>query len=130
MLPTHSNQRSAYLRVRELARALRKRQTPAEVFFWEQVRDRRLLNLKITRQKIIQCPIDPTFTKFYIADFYCHEHKLIIELDGDIHEKQLHEDLVRSELMESNGYRVVRFKNEEVLSDWPSVANRILALLP
>ena len=125
MLATHSSQRSAYLRVREFARALRKRQTPTEAFFWTQVRDRRLFNLKISRQKIIQCPLDPTFTKFYIADFYCHEHMLIIELDGDIHEKQQEQDLVRTEHMESYGYRVLRFTNSEILENWMEVKNRI-----
>jgi very-short-patch-repair endonuclease len=129
MLPPHSNQRSAYLHVRKIARALRKNQTRAEIFFWSQVRDRRLFGLKFTRQHIIQCPFDPTFTKFFIADFYCHQLYLIIELDGDIHEKQQEQDLVRSELMENNGYRVLRFRNAEGLEDWPHVISRIASFL-
>ena len=49
-----------------------------------------------------------------IADFYCAERKLIVELDGDIHDFQVEEDAARSRQIESFGYRVIRFRNEDV----------------
>ena len=54
---------------------------------------------------------------YFIADFYCHEAKLIIEVDGDIHIKQKEYEESRSRILESLGYRVIRLKNEEVLKD-------------
>jgi len=61
-----------------------------------------------------------------IADFYCPECKLIVEIDGDIHDFQVEEDAQRTKEIESFGYRVIRFRNEEVLSDIESVLNKIL----
>ena len=58
------------------ARQLRKEMTPAERLLWKLLRNRRLRSWKFRRQKAIG---------FYIADFYCHELKLIVELDGDVH---------------------------------------------
>ncbi len=94
-------------------RELRKNQTNAEKIFWERVRNRRFTGLKINRQF-------PLFYKllgkesFYIADFYCHEKKLVIELDGKIHERQKEQDELRTKVLNSMGLKVIRFKNEEV----------------
>jgi len=60
----------------EQARFLKKVQTEAESFLWQRLRNRKLNGFKFRRQH----PIDK-----YIADFYCHETKLIIEVDGEIH---------------------------------------------
>jgi len=86
--------------------------------------------LKFDRQHIIQCPLDASFTKYYIADFYCHKLKLIVELDGPIHARQKELDLVRTEHMQERGYRVMRFLNKEVLEDWEGVVARIGELTP
>ena len=96
MLHQHSNQ-SLYLRIRKLAREMRKNPTLAEEFFWEKVRDRRLFGLKWNRQFVIQCWINSFFTKYYISDFHCHQHKLIVELDGPIQRRNQSEDLLRME---------------------------------
>lgn len=114
-----------YLRIRALARKMRKNSTEAEIFFWEKVRDRRLFGLKINRQFIIQCPIDSTLIKFYVADFHCHFLKMLIELDGQIHLKQQAEDLIRTERMTELGFTVLRFTNEQVLHDWANVELKI-----
>jgi very-short-patch-repair endonuclease len=74
-------------RAKKYARELRKRQTPAEKIIWKSVRNRRLMGKKFLRQH-------PIFTDegdldvFFIADFYCHEHRLVIELDGEIHDSR------------------------------------------
>ena len=61
----------------ELARELRKRQTSAETLLWQLLRDRRLLGFKFRRQHQFGD---------YVADFYCHEAKLVIECDGRVHQ--------------------------------------------
>ncbi len=121
MLHQHRPHTELYLRVRILARRMRKNATPAENFFWEKVRNRKLFGLKINRQFIIQCRISPDFVKFYIADFHCHELKLVIELDGQIHLRQQSEDMIRTEHMIRYGFTVIRFTNEQVLRNWEEV---------
>jgi very-short-patch-repair endonuclease len=99
------------------AKRLRSIQTPAEQLVWSLLRDRRLAGLKFRRQ----FPIGP-----YIADFYCHEVKLVVELDGDSHEKTADEDAERTRYLETRGLRILRVQNAEVLSDLESVAFGIL----
>ncbi len=120
MLHQHSN-RILYLKIRALARKMRKHQTLAEDFFWEKVRDRRLFGLKWNRQFIVQCQIDPSFIKYYISDFHCHQYKLIVEVDGNIHLRQLDQDLIRTERMNEYGFTVLRFSNTQVLYHWNEV---------
>ena len=115
-------------RLRELAkqhcRELRKNQTNAEKIFWEAVRNRRFLGLKFNRQFPLYFEFDEKET-FYIADFYCFEKKLIIELDGKIHDFQKNRDTLRTEIINSRGIVVIRFRNEEVLENWNRVAERL-----
>ena len=54
---------------------------------------------------------------FYSADFCCHDNKLIVEIDGGIHETQKDYGRLRIELLNTRGYRVIRFKNDQVLQD-------------
>lgn len=96
----------------ETARALRERQTPAEQIFWALVRDRRFLGLKFRRQHQLGD---------YIADFYCHERQLVVELDGGIHSEQRAKDHTRDAWMETKGFNVLRFKNEQMLDEPESV---------
>lgn len=128
MLHQHFNEKAFYFKVRALARKMRRHSTAAEDFFWEKVRDRRLFNLKINRQFIIICQVSPVFKKFYIADFHCHAHKLIIELDGQIHLKQQAEDMIRTEHLESHGFNVIRFTNEQVMSRWEEVEEMLRSM--
>lgn len=94
----------------QAARDLRKRQTCAEEKLWQFLRDRRFKNLKFRRQH----PLGR-----FIADFYCHEAKLIIELDGFIHNLryQKEHDRLRTKLINQYGMKVMRFGNEEIISD-------------
>lgn len=87
----------------ELSRKFRKRMTSQEKILWEQLRDHRLLNLHFRRQQII---------RGFIADFYCHRVKLVIEVDGGIHKKQLDYDRERDRIFSSLGLRILRIKNK------------------
>src|SRR5262249_41609297 len=101
---------------REYRRRLRRDQTTAELKLWFQLRDRRLSGAKFRRQH----PIGP-----YIADFCCFEAKLIIELDGGQHALRARADSVRTAFLESRGYRVLRFWDNDVLTNLAGVLQRI-----
>ena len=101
-----------------LARGMRNSPTKAEGILWEELRKYRSSGFIFRRQH----PID-----FYIADFYCHKIKLVIEVDGDIHTNykvQEHDDN-RSGELERYGIEVIRFKNEEILNSIEHVMNLI-----
>lgn len=103
-----------YQEILQFARVLRKNQTAAEEFFWQNVRNRKMLGLKFNRQFILE--YQPS--SYFIVDFHCFELKLIIELDGPIHLKKREDDLLRDQILTELGYSVWRFKNEEILNDW------------
>ena len=100
------------------AQFLRRNETIAEKLLWEKLRNNQLEGLKFRRQH----PVN-----IYIADFYCHKFKLIIELDGDYHdqEEQKQKDEVRTEVLRLNGLKIIRFKNEEVEQDINQVLTTI-----
>jgi very-short-patch-repair endonuclease len=99
------------------ARAMRKSLTDAERKLWHALRDRRLQTVKFRRQ----APVGP-----YIADFLCIRHKLVVEADGSQH-GQSERDEARDAWFKSNGYRVLRFWNHEVLTTQESVLATIAA---
>ena len=107
--------------ITELARSLRKNQTPAEQRFWEQTCNRQFYGKKIVRQRVVSYAYVLGKTKYYILDFYCHEHLLAIEIDGSIHEQTVEYDEDRQALLESVGYQFIRFSNVDVLENWEFV---------
>ncbi len=115
----------AYKEVLKLARNLRKNQTPAEKVFWNKVRGRKFIGLKFNRQFIIQHSEVLGKKSYFIPDFYCHEKKLIVEIDGRIHLKQIEYDELREDILIKMKYKIIRFKNEEVLTDWNEVEKRL-----
>jgi very-short-patch-repair endonuclease len=90
------------------AKRLRRQSTAAEEVLWERLRSRQFLGLKFRRQ----VPIGQ-----YIADFYCHDRRLVLELDGGIHDepRQQSHDGNRDLNLTTLGYTILRFTNEEVL---------------
>lgn len=104
---------------------LRHNQTPAEKFFWNKVRDRRLFNAKFRRQFLIEHAEILGKKYFYIVDFYCFEKKLIVELDGEIHLSQKEYDAHRHQKLIDMGFQVIRFRNEEVLNNWNGVKKEL-----
>ncbi len=101
-------------------RQLRQQQTPAEKFLWELLRDRRFLDAKFRRQHTL----GP-----YIADFYCHQAHLVIELDGSIHQTQTLRDQDRDEWMQANGLTVLRFPNDAVYQKTAEMLNAIAEVI-
>jgi len=109
-------------------RELRRNSTPAEKIFWERVRNRKFLNLKINRQFPIFYDELGKET-FYIADFYCHEKSLVIELDGQIHDKQKKQDKIRTEVLNEKGIKVIRFRNDEVEENIEGIIKKLKNIL-
>jgi len=93
---------------KQFRRYLRKESTTAEKILWFNLRNRKFLNLKFSRQH----PIDK-----FIADFYCDELKLIIEVDGLVHENQgqANYDHFRDEWLKSKGHNIIRIDNVSVI---------------
>ena len=99
------------------ARALRQEMTRAEKALWQELRANKL-GVHFRRQQIIAG---------FIVDFYCHECKLAIELDGNYHKKDVSKeyDKARTVLLNEYGITVLRFWNEEVIKDMGRVLNKI-----
>ena len=115
-----------YIRqIKTTARNLRKSQTPSEALLWNLLRDRRLAGKKFLRQHPIRFGYYGEM-RFFIADFYCAEEKLVVELDGPIHELQQDYDLLRTWIINQLGIKVIRFKNVE-LEDPTAVLTAIAA---
>ncbi len=107
-----------------ICRELRKRQTNAEKIFWEAVRDRKFMGLKFYRQFPIFFDFSGRET-FFVADFYCHEKRSVIELDGKIHDYQKDHDEKREAIINDEGIDVIRFKNEEIEQDLNGLLERL-----
>ena len=107
-------------RLRSNARKLRKNSTDAERILWSELRDHRLNGLGFRRQAPIAS---------YVADFVCHEALLVIELDGGQHFSEQAEaaDAKRTELIESRGFKVLRFSNLDVMTNRVGVLETIAA---
>lgn len=101
----------------EFAKKLRRKMTPAEKILWAHLRTNKLNGLHFRRQQIVFG---------YFADFYCHQHALIVELDGCIHETQKEYDAEREMHLKERGFRILRFRNEEVERDLQGVLQKIL----
>ena len=101
-----------------LARQFRKRMTPCEKILWKRLRGKNIFGVKFRRQH----PIG-----FYIADFYCHQLRLVIEVDGKIHQRQdiKEHDANRTAEMERLGIKVIRFTNEEIKQQIGKVVQKI-----
>jgi very-short-patch-repair endonuclease len=110
--------------IKEICRRFRKNQTKAESNFWNTVRNRQLEGYKIQRQYPINFEWNNK-NKFFIADFYCHEAKLIIEIDGGIHETQKNYDKNRDKIIKLLGYNIIRFQNEEIMKHLDNVIKKL-----
>jgi very-short-patch-repair endonuclease len=96
--------------------------TKAEIILWSRLRSRQIDGYKFRRQH-------PVYD--YIPDFYCHELKLIIEIDGEVHnleETHMH-DIKRDNILRVNGYHIIRIPNSEIETDLNSSINKIRSFI-
>ena len=105
----------SYPFILRLARNLRNNQTSHEILVWNILRGKKLSGYKFLRQHPIFYSIRNNWVDFYIADFYCAKLKLILEVDGKIHESQKDYDHERDSKLFEKGIYVFRIKNEEVI---------------
>jgi very-short-patch-repair endonuclease len=108
--------------LKEIRRILRQRATPAEECLWQEIRNEKLSGIKFKRQHSIGN---------YIVDFYCASERLIIELDGEVHNltDQREKDKFRDENLIDMNFKVLRFRNNEVLYHIDNVKEEILRLI-
>ncbi len=107
-------------KLKPLARQMRHKPTPAEDHLWQHLRNRQICDAKFRRQHGIDR---------FIVDFYCAESRLIIEVDGAIHDYTPLEDAIRQEFLEAQSFTILRFSNDEVLLQISGVLERISELL-
>jgi very-short-patch-repair endonuclease len=98
------------------ARTLRQNMTEAEMRVWQILRSHQMMGYKFRRQ----VPIGR-----YIADFVCHEARLIVEIDGGQHDRAAPREAERSGFLQNQGYRILRFWNDEVLANLDGVHETI-----
>ena len=101
---------------------LRNNMTKAEIILWSRLRMRQVEGWKFRRQQ-------PIFD--YIVDFYCHELKLIIEVDGEIHTlpELIKSDNHRNKLLTNNGFNIIHFTNHEIETNLDSSIKKIHAVI-
>ncbi len=107
----------------EKAKDMRANPTQAEAILWQQLKSKKL-GIKFRQQHLIED---------FIVDFVCLSKKLIIEVDGLIHESQVERDVERTKILENKEYKVIRFKNEDVIGNLAGVISKIeneLMVLP
>lgn len=114
MTKIYNKKENKYLR-----RDLRKSQTKEELIFWAHVKDRRFHGLKFRRQYSIGN---------YVADFYCPELKLVVEIDGGQHyeEENIKKDLLRTEYFEKLGMKVKRYTNVDIKTNLEGALDDLL----
>jgi very-short-patch-repair endonuclease len=104
-----------------IARRLRANLTEAEKRLWSKLRRKQLEGAHFRRQRPIAS---------YVVDFYCHEARLIIEVDGGQHADQVAQDLARTRDLKELGFHVIRFWNNEIFENIEGVLERIRENLP
>lgn len=117
----HANTSSEFWNLlKPLARQMRHAPTPAEELLWKYLRNRQVQNMKFRRQHAIER---------FIVDFFCVELKLIIEVDGEIHDYTQQEDAVRQEYLENLGLKILRFSNAQVLNHTENVIETVRTVI-
>jgi very-short-patch-repair endonuclease len=112
-------------KAKNISSELRRNQTPTEKLLWKRLRKKQFHGYKFLRQHSIfyehYCE-----KRFFIADFYCSELRLIVEVDGGIHEQQKDYDQIRTEILEmQKGLRIIRFENKKVIKDMNNVLQKL-----
>jgi very-short-patch-repair endonuclease len=110
--------------IKQTVRRLRREQTNSEFILWQALRNRQLKGKKFIRQFPIIFEIDGE-KRLFVADFYCHENKLVVEADGKVHLKQKDYDELRTYIINHFEIKVIRFTNDEVEQNLKYVLEKI-----
>jgi len=102
--------------LKDLAKKLRNNMTLSEVLLWNELKQKKMLNMDFDRQRPILN---------YIVDFYCKDLMLAIEVDGDSHNNKYEQDKARQQELENKGVRFLRFDDLEVKKDMCNVLREI-----
>jgi len=102
--------------IMEMAKALRKQMTLTESILWNRLNNKKTLKVRFRRQH----PINN-----FIADFYCHAARLVVEVDVEIHKSRVEYDEGRTAEMERFDIKVIRFRNDEVEHNIEDVIQKI-----
>jgi very-short-patch-repair endonuclease len=113
--------------VKQTVRKLRKEQTESEKLVWEQLRNRKWKGYKFFRQHPIFFEYYGKY-RFFVADFYSAELQVVIEIDGKVHDNQKEYDEYRTDIIEQQRIRVIRFTNEDV-KNFESFLERMEAII-
>ncbi len=108
-----------------VCRELRNNSTEAEKLFWAEVRNNKFDNKKFYRQYPFYYDITGR-ESFFVADFYCHKAKLVIELDGHQHKSNQQYDKDRTEIIEGYGLKVIRFENRDIDDNFEIVIKKLM----
>jgi very-short-patch-repair endonuclease len=107
-------------KLKPIAREKRKQPTEAENLLWQHLHNNKIPGFKFRRQHSIGQ---------FIVDFYCAKARLVIEVDGLIHQYQGEEDTIRQEYLESLGLKVLHFPNDAVLNEPDNIIKQIKEFL-
>jgi very-short-patch-repair endonuclease len=124
MLPSHSGEGPRHL-MRDLrlithAKQMRREMTEPEIRIWLKLRAKRYGEVKFRKQKVVGR---------YIVDFSSNKPKLVIEIDGDTHAGREVYDAIRTQFLEEQGYRVIRFSNRDVMENLEGVLETLAAVV-
>ena len=104
---------------RQLAYGMRRDMTPSEKQLWQHLRASKLGGLHFRRQQVIEG---------FIVDFFCHAAKLVVELDGAVHNEQREYDAERDQILAARGLLLLRFPNSSLEPDIQVVLDKILTI--
>ena len=107
-------------RMTEIAREFRKEPTRSERILWQALRGKKLDGIKFRRQQ----PVG-----FFVVDFYNSVYRLVVEIDGPVHDSQKEADLARQEILEVLGLNVLRLKAEMVETNLPAALEKIRSMM-
>lgn len=102
------------------AKELRQKMTPSEEILWEHLRNNSLNGIHFRRQQVLYG---------YIADFYCHSARLVIEVDGGVHESRKDEDEERDNILKTKGLKICRIANADIRTNLQEVLKQIEDLI-